>query len=508
MHSRLTARLGTQLQGALQVLVAGLVVSVAIASSNIPVLNIPTGRALRWTILAELAVVALVYAVWSGRRPRVERSVLALGLAFLGLATLSAVWSIDAGLTFGRAVTLVALFVTALAIAHGAAGRERHVGQVLLAVLVAVVAVAVAGVIELFTWPDLARVPATTTSPARFNGLGGNPNTMAMLLALGLPLATWAVFEARTRAARIVAVAVVLLLYASVVASGSRGALLAGGAGALVAALSAVAGGTRVRVAAACAAVATLVLVGLVLMQLPSPAATNPVISNRIVPPAPVPFSRLEAQTILPLENEIGYPSPDDDEKARTLLDSSGRWAAWRGAVEQSAQRPLLGFGFGTEERAFVDRYYPHFADRVENAYIGTLVQLGLVGLVSLLALLVALAAGAWRALRHSRGSTRRVAGAAGGVLVAGIVLAVGQSYLTSVGSPATAPFWLCAFLAATLAPRTRDGDERERDEREVDPAQRQREARLDVVGAEHERVGGEEEDDARAGTAATQRDH
>jgi O-antigen ligase/polysaccharide polymerase Wzy-like membrane protein len=507
MHSRLSNRADLQVQGALQALVAGLVVSVALASSNIPVANIPFGRALRWVVLAELAVFALVYALSSGRRPRIATPASWFAFALVALALVSAAWSVDGPLTIGRGAALLILFATAFAIAHGAGGRERHVEQILLAILAAVTVVAVVGAIELFVRPDLARVPATTGSPLRFNGLGGNPNTMAMVVALGLPLAVWAAAATRARGARVTAVAVVLLLYASVVASGSRGALVAGLAGVLASALAAMPTLTRRRVAAVCGAVTALLLGGLGLMQVPTPASSNPVISNRIVPPVPVPFSPLEAQTELALENEIGYPTPGQPQRTRGLWDSSGRADAWRGAVRQAAQRPLLGYGFGTEERTFVDRYYFHYSDRVENAYLGTLLQLGVVGLLALLALLWSLLLGAWRAVRGSSGPRRSVAGAAAGVVVAGVVLAIGQSYLTSVGSPATAPFWLSAFLAATLAPRASRREEREGDEREEEPAQRQAEPRLHVMGSEHERVNGEQDDDTRGRTAAPQRE-
>jgi O-antigen ligase len=507
MHSRLSGRAALQLQGALQVLVTGLVVSVALASSNIPVANIPFGRALRWAVLAELAVVALAYALWSARRSRIATPASLLAFGLVVLALVSAAWSVDGTLTIGRGATLLVLFVTAFAIAYGAGGRERQVEQILLAILAAVTVVAVVGAIELFVRPDLARVPATTGSPLRFNGLGGNPNTMAMLMALGLPLAVWAAAETRALGARVAAGAVVVLLYASVVASGSRGALVAGVAGALTAALAALPALTRRRVAVVCGAAVAMLLGGLGLMQVPAPASSNPVISNRIVPPVPEPFSPLEAQTELPLENEIGYPTPGQPQRIRGLWDSSGRADAWRGAIRQAAQRPLLGFGFGTEERTFVDRYYFHYSDRVENAYLGTLLQLGVAGLLVLLALLGSLLFGAWRAVRGCRGPTRRVAGAAAGVVVAGLVLAVGQSYLTSVGSPATVPFWLSAFLAVTLAPRARSLEERECHEREEEPAQRQAEPRLHVMGSEHERVGGEQDDDTRGRAAAPQRE-
>lgn len=485
---------------------AALVVSVALGSSNIPVVNIPIGRTLRWAVLAELAVVALLYALVGRRRVRLDATAL-LAVALLGLALLSAAWSIDDALTLGRGATLVVLFVIAFAVAHGSGGRERQVGQVLLAILVAVSLVAIAGAIELFVRPDLARVPATTGTPLRFNGLGGNPNTMAMLVALGLPLSVWVAVEAPRRALRIPAVAIVVLLYVSIVASGSRGALVAGMLGALVAALAALPAPTRRSVALSAGGAVALLVAGLGLMQVPPPAVTNPVISNRIAPPAPKPFSSLDAQLELPLENEISFPERGRRPRERGLLDSSGRVDAARGAIRQAAERPLLGYGFGTEERTFVDRYYLHFSDRVENAYLGTLLQLGIVGFAALLALLGSALVGAYAAVRDTVGSQRRVAGATGGVVAAGVVLAFGQSYLTSVGSPATAPFWLCGFLAVAIAQRAKRVQRGEGGEGEEEPAKRQAEASLDVVRAEHEGVGSEEHGGAGARPATTQRE-
>ena len=43
------------------------------------------------------------------------------------------------------------------------------------------------------------------------------------------------------------------------------------------------------------------------------------------------------------------------------------------------------------------------------------------------------------------------VAAACAGAGVAAVVLAAGQSYLTSVGSPPAAPAWICALLLAGL---------------------------------------------------------
>jgi hypothetical protein len=52
----------------------------------------------------------------------------------------------------------------------------------------------------------------------------------------------------------------------------------------------------------------------------------------------------------------------------------------------------------------------------------------------------------------------REYAAACAGAVVAGIVLAVPQSYVTAVGSPPTAAFWIAFFLLAASVARTRSG--------------------------------------------------
>jgi hypothetical protein len=216
-----------------------------------------------------------------------------------------------------------------------------------------------------------------------------------------------------------------------------------------------------VQVAAAAVALAA---VGVLAIAIPKPAETNPVIPFDIVPPPTPTLSPLDAQSTLPLESEVGLPGRGEEPFTRTLFTSSGRVDAWRGALRQAFDRPLLGYGFGTEERVFVDRYYLHYSQRPENAYIGTLLQLGLFGLLLLLAVLAALV------LRIRLVRDGAVAACAGAV-VCGLVLAVSQSYLTSVGSPAMAPFWFAALLlvgATEPQAASRLGDRQGR-EREVE---------------------------------------
>src|SRR4029078_10061509 len=95
---------------------------------------------------------------------------------------------------------------------------------------------------------------ADTQSPARYRGLGGNPNTAAMLLALGVPLALWLTLQGGRVAVRALAGATLALLAGSVVASASRAALIAAPVGSLVLVGATTRGRRRLVLAAATAA--------------------------------------------------------------------------------------------------------------------------------------------------------------------------------------------------------------------------------------------------------------
>lgn len=436
-------RLRLQAEGATQFLVAALILWVGLAVSNTYPLNIPVGRDVRWVALAQLAVFALLYAL-TGPRVRLP-ALLPLGAAFAALALLSTAWSPDARLTFGRAVTLAALFFAVGALAWGAASGSDSVRPLLLAVLAGAVALALLGVLVLVVDYNKAVVPATTSQGARYTGLGANPDTYSMLYALAVPLALWAWWEAGSRAQRIAATVMFVLLSGSLAAASGR-AMIAGAFAGSIVFLFLVPLRGRARVALIAAAAAVLAI-ETVVGVLPPRAKHNPPglyhqFGHQLT------YGPHDAEARLPLEDEIGFPRPGHEAKRR-LFDLGGRAPAWKGAVRQGAQRPVVGYGFGTEERVFVDRYYPFLGDRPENSYIGTFLQLGAVGVVLLLALIALSIRAGLRARRDP------AVAACLAVVVTGVVIAVGQSYITSVGSPATAPFWLCAFLLAALPRRS-----------------------------------------------------
>jgi O-antigen ligase len=423
-------------RAALSLLVATTIFAVALASSSVGEL-ILVGRPARWVMLGALGAVSVAGALLVARR-RLPLLAYALPFGLLLVAYDSAGWSVDPSLTARRATAFAALLVTGAALASLAAARPEVERAVLVGILLGATALALGGLAVLGIAHGDAVQAADTQSPARYQGLGGNPNTAAMLLALGVPLALSIVLEARRVAERVAAAAALLLLAGSVVASGSRGALIAALVGALVLVAAVARGRRRLVLAAATAAAFGL---GVWITQLPKPLP-RPVHRAAASTPPVKPTFEPNAERQLPLSQEIGAENGAHPSIRRRLFGSSGRSQAWAGALHTWERRPVAGYGFGTEERAFVDRYYTFDSGLPENSYIGTLLQLGVVGL----ALLVA--AALWALARF------RLSPPAAALLAGGLVLGLTQSYLFAVGNDATIPVWLAWFMLAAAAAR------------------------------------------------------
>lgn len=421
---------------AVQLALAATIVTMLLAAGSILEWMGPA-RKLRWGALLVLAVLAVAYAWRSRARARsLAPQLIAASLAIV--AAVSVLWSATPRLTLGRAAAFGIVLVVAAALS-----RAESPELVLEGLALGAVAVAVGGLLLLAFDHDRAVQAATTVSPARFQGLGGGPNMAPMVFALAAPLAFHFALSGRSRAARIFWSASLALLLGSIAFSGSRGALAAVMAGLAVYAV-------LVRRPVALGAAALLAGATLALSVLPSPATTNPPQPTGQDPnpaqvtPAP---GYLDANLQGPrLQDDIGHPGvgvADTTRRERRLIGSSGRTEAWRGALGLVAQRPVVGYGFGTEDRTFVDRYVFFNSNVPENSYIGILLQLGIVGFVLLLGLAVALVASALQSGR------RELAAAGTAVFVAALVLAFFQSYLYAAGNAATLIAWVGAFAVS-----------------------------------------------------------
>lgn len=442
------------LERALQVSLAALIFLTVLSEGSL-LSWLETARELRWLALFAFVALALAYALSRGGIRRVG-AVQAGAAALIGLALVSTAWSSFPRLTFERASALGILFLGCGAVAAGVdapLGVRRFVG----AIVGGATAVGIGGLLVLAFDHERAVQPATSALAARYQGLGGGPNTAAMVLSVATPLAAYAFVEARGLFARAAALAAVVLLLGSIVASGSRGALVGCFGGLLAFAL--LSPTTVRRRGVATVGVVALLVVAALLTRIPQPDPLAPALPSAVEPP-PTSFHGPRKAVPEPpprLSDDVGHPPygvAETSKKPRTLFGSSGRAQAWDGALHLGAQRPVAGFGFGTEDHVFLDRYVDFNSNVPENSYIGLFLQLGAVGLVAFVGFVAAiLLTGLVRLPSRPLAERRLVAACAGGV-IAGLVLAGFQSYLYAVGNNATAAFWLCAFLLAPLAPR------------------------------------------------------
>ena len=436
-------------------LVATTVFAFASGSSSVDAVT-RIGRDARWVVLILLFVAAAAWAVQRGRLLALPARVPAAAAGFLVLALASALWSVAPRLSAERAVSLGLLLAAALLLSVAVRGRPAGAERLLVGLLGGAVTVALAGLLLLAVDYQRAVEPRSIEVPWRFQGFGQNPNTAALLFALGVPIALSGTLAAQTRTRRALLAAALALLAGSIVASGSRGALFSAGLGSL-AVVFAWRGVSR-KSALAVVALLACVGAGVGIQQIPQPAPISPPpASSAPAQPAPKPPRYANVDDSYPLDADIGRPLPGGGEPTlrRSFFAASGRGQAWAGAIGQAAQRPLLGFGFGTEAKVFVDRYYYFIGGVPENAYIGITLQLGIVGLLALGTLVAVLVTAGRTALA---GPYRLLAGACLGAVLAGLGVAVVQSYLYSAGNIAAATFWISAFLLPALAAAVADG--------------------------------------------------
>jgi hypothetical protein len=430
-------------------LVAAAVVAFASGSSSVPRVKDP-GLAARWIVLFLLLAAAAGWVIARRTRPSLRRTVVIAAACFVGLAVESAVWSVAPRITVERAGTVVLLFTLAVLLALATADDQPGAERVLAGLVAGAAVVVLLGLVVLALDHGAAVEGATLDLPARYRGYGENPNTVSLLLAVCLPVAVWFAFRARGWLGRGLAVAAILAFDASIVASGSRGALVAAFCGVLV--VIAVAP-LSLRRRLAWAGVATLLLAASFAVALAPKSkgeGAAPAPAPKSSKPAPKP-RYMNVQATYPLEFEIGTMLPGEpNPTSRTLFGLTGRGEAWRGAIDLANVRPGLGYGFGTEDRVFVDRYANFAGGLPENSYIGVYMQLGAIGLAAFLLLAGSLAYGALRSSRHG------VGGAGLGVLAAALVLAMVQSYIYSVGNIGTLAVWVPAFLAGAVVVRGR----------------------------------------------------
>ncbi len=430
-----------------------LAIVAAAAGSSVLLDVVSVGKPARWVLLVALGAAALLRALAFRSEWRLRPWVAAALGTYCGLTIVSVGWSIHPHLSLVRAGSVSFAVLVAATLGGCAALSTVTARRLLDAILAAVAAVALAGFVLWLVDPSAAVQPGTIEYPSRFQGFEQNPNTGPMLLAVGMPLAFGRALSATSRRSRAVFSALLLAFVAELAASGSRGALV-GGFLALLAVALLTPAARRARVGASLAVVALLAVTAWTMtipQALPATARTQA--------PAPALSFPLDAEKVIPLSGEIGGPwwTHSTAVAHRTLFSSSARFQAWRSAIVEGLDRPIAGYGFGTGESAFVNRFFGYHSDLPENSYIGLFLQLGLVGLAVLLAVLaLCLVPGVRGCIRGGSDQRERRLPATLGAAAAGLLIGVSQSYFHAAGSIAFLSVWVVLLLSsvAGIQPR------------------------------------------------------
>jgi O-antigen ligase len=468
----------------LPVVVTACIVAFAAGSSSVEWAK-HGAHAFRWILLCGLLVVAIGETVLTPSRGRSAvglQQFAPLPTALLALALTSSGWSFTPKVTVERSLSVGLLFAAAAAVAAATHERPYLVRRMFGGLAVGAGIVAAIGLLMLAAGSNAAAQASVSGSPWRYRGFGENPNTIALLAAVMLPIATWLAATSDAWRERAAWLGIVLMLILSTVLTQSRGGMLGAFVG--IACVCLVLIDRWPRKLAVVGAVGMVFAAGTLLRQETQPeappfhSAVQPPPASRVPhgpsvhrscirqekrPPARaignvpgltstklplcVPAPVVSPRLLPPREDEYGHPALSI---TGTTAVASGRLAAWEGALRLVRERPLLGYGFGTEDKVFVDRWFSFQGARPENSAIGMLLQLGIAGLLLLAIIGTAVAGYALRAITIG-GVEATVAVVGLGVLISGAIVSFIQSYVYSAGSIAALPLWLTIFLTADV---------------------------------------------------------
>jgi O-antigen ligase len=351
----------------------------------------------RWLPPFVLSLMVLGIIAIEHRPPRDFLTADFVLISWIGLALVSAVYSISPALTIARSLSLLLGYI---AVFWGIWVLVDRVGEPRTLDLVMIAAGAVYG----GGFALLALTPASTFVIGRFRGMLENPNTLGLLTALLLPLVLYRALTMRTRWAIIICA----MMIVSLILTASRASLLA-----------------------ACVT-STLMLARARSRWLVLPIGAAIAISLGFAGLIPLPFNL------------------DEYVRVKHLATGSGRLEVWPILLDYIRERPFFGYGFGTEDRllAVVNRstYFAEFrGGYAHNSYIGLTLQLGLVGSATFFLPLALLLWNGLSDMLRARELERHHAFTM--TLLAALILSLTESWIYSLGNAMAFPFWIVTML-------------------------------------------------------------
>lgn len=366
------------------------------ANSNYPTVAGLFGS-LRWLLLGTMSAAAVSHWVM-GRVPRRFRTIDLWGIAFIALAFYSYTYSIAPYLTLQRSISAALFYLSVFWGVWVYIQDEKNVFITLNDLL------KISFVIFLFGF--------TIGQGDRFVGVFTNPNSIGAFSALVAPLALWSHLCQRKRHAWIL----VFLIAASLLLSQSRGGLI------------------------------STVIGSAYFLLTYRPRNRHLILMT---------FIFLIGAFILYLEL-FGASSVKEFMRFQTLGTGSGRIEAWKEVLRLIKLRPWTGYGFGTEDQLFSRFdiiFHEHTGAYAHNSYLGLVSQLGLIGaFIFYVPLLLFVAVRTFQIDQIQNLNHQWLQAALNASIIGGLVNAVFESCLYSVGNSFTLPFWILVIFSYRLS--------------------------------------------------------
>lgn len=314
---------------------------------------------LTWlAIVAAWALPASLFVDHVSVRPSLDGATAWL-LSLLVVAACSALWSVHAE----RSLAAATVAITVLLGAHAVTTSLGWTSTCRL-LSISLMIVTVGGLLLDAVSDGLVRsLPALMTGSRRFDGLTYSPTDLGRIAAFGVVVSAIAAAHAVGRSRRLHVAAVVVALLA-LLSSGTRLVVLA------------------------------LVVVGVI-------AAVRRRRPGSVIVAA---LAAVALLAVLAFPSDVAQSVARPGEPATHVLQFAGRTPVWATAIDVTADRPVLGHGWASNEvvfrEAFIDDVIDFEAFTAHNMIVGVMVDLGAVGATLLLLALVAL----WRGTRHATG--------------------------------------------------------------------------------------------------------
>ncbi len=351
---------------------------------------------LRWVFFT-LFLLHVFGDIFLGRTVRKVKGFDILAFIFIIYAFSSATYSLLPSLTLERSTTILALYVSVFWIIWKYAyeqGTERVVNLMLNAMSI----IFIASFLAIFFVPD------QVFSSGRFEGIFQNPNSLGITCALFLPLALWHFLETK----KMFSFFIFFLMIIGLLFSASRNSINA-----------------------------SVIALGYFIYM-------HSKKSKPLVFFTSVSFLLIMVWTIQTTAKLFFHTYY----RAGTFSSFGGRIELWPIALKLITLKPIFGYGFGVEEKVFsFEHAIPAGlgSSYIHNSYLGMFLQLGVIGFLLLFLPLFVLL---FKELFSKQDATVNfLRHALRASVLAGLLCAIFESWVYSVGNAQSFPFWIMVML-------------------------------------------------------------